>query len=736
VLAAALVLPAGVQAAQEPLPALLDVVPPPAGLPAPDELIGEARQLVAGQSGGHQSGAAALVEALQGALALQQALATVDGRRWPVAVPGPVQLAESLDQPAALAAARRERERYLLALAALAARQPEEALRLLARIPPELEAGDGSLRSMAALRAAAAVAAADPRPAGRLAEAIPEEAIRGAAWEQIGRAWLRVGAWDRALEALAAATGDGRMALFGEMARQASGSQLDQLGALATTAELRLALVVGIADRQPELAWRNCPSLRGTPFFFTAAAYSAAAMARTNPARALEALEAGASAWPATDAPPLPAPESLALAFARVDRQRALAVASQLAAAGERAPPAVDESLGQLAAAVAAYDRPRAAALLGLVHDPVRRESAWEAAGAAASDTGTREVEALAVLAPDPASAARCLAGGARALGARDPAAAFALGLAIQEPVTRAAALTVAAPGPTGPTLGELVGALMSAARDLMADSRRDGARDALAAVARRLAVLDRAAIAALLAGLRDRSPWLLLLANSVGPVDPALAESLSPEIGRYWRLQATLREVQALADRDPPAALRLVERSLAGVPRRWSDCFRSHALATAGRALALTDPEAALQLIPQITEPDERAQYLVELGSRLSAVQFPALVDAARSLPAGEARAAALSGLAVALEGHRQAGARAAAARDGTDPVASLGEGQAAVFFAPELAETHYNLARLLEKSGQAREAAAHYLRFRELRPGSPLAAALAPPPSPMPDP
>ena len=71
-----------------------------------------------------------------------------------------------------------------------------------------------------------------------------------------------------------------------------------------------------------------------------------------------------------------------------------------------------------------------------------------------------------------------------------------------------------------------------------------------------------------------------------------------------------------------------------------------------------------------------------------MEGVEKLVVAGSARALPDDEWRARALAGLALALEGHREAVARAGAGARATDPDAAIGEYRAAVFCAPLLAE------------------------------------------------
>src|SRR5262249_43359443 len=167
--------------------------------------------------------------------------------------------------------------------------------------PRPAPAGEGPLKTRVAYYSACAAAPVEPARAAELAAVVQDDALRGLAWEQVGRSWLQRDDWDHAFSAVQAATGIGRVFLFGEMVRRANSARLDQLALLATTDELRAPLVEGLARKNPEAAWQHARELRGTPFFFTAAIHTAAAFARADPARALEVLAAAADSAPAAE---------------------------------------------------------------------------------------------------------------------------------------------------------------------------------------------------------------------------------------------------------------------------------------------------------------------------------------------------------------------------------------------------------------------------------------------------
>src|SRR5205807_712792 len=116
---------------------------------------------------------------------------------------------------------------------------------------------------------------------------------------------------------------------------------------------------------------------------------------------------------------------------------------------------------------------------------------------------------------------------------------------------------------------------------------------------------------------------WRDLFANQIGPIDPALAERLSPEVGRYWAAQAMLRRAQAAAEQDPQSAIRQIEGSPGGSAAPPDPLYRSQALSAAGMALALRDPQAAIGLGGQIADVEERAHYLVAVAERLQLGTF-----------------------------------------------------------------------------------------------------------------
>src|SRR5262245_27612597 len=82
---ALLLLPAAVARAQTRLPDRLELGPAPANLASPDELLEEARQSAARVTHPPSYGQSVdrLLQELRAALALERALAGIDGRAWP-----------------------------------------------------------------------------------------------------------------------------------------------------------------------------------------------------------------------------------------------------------------------------------------------------------------------------------------------------------------------------------------------------------------------------------------------------------------------------------------------------------------------------------------------------------------------------------------------------------------------------------------------------------------------------
>lgn len=726
----ALLLDVAAAAGQGELPERLDVHPPPPGLATPDALLEEARQAadrVVRSTSGQNLGR--FLQDTHSAVLLQRALATIDSRWWPTRTDSDATTPSfAVADTRFLTEAKLGRARALALVEDLAAAHPDQARALLDHLPAEMAAQEAGLRSRVAYHAAMGAAAGDPARATELAAAIRDESLRGMAWDRIGQIWLRRGSWNKAFTVLESTTGAGRVSLFAAMVRQAGAGELDRLERTATTPELKVILVEVAAHRDPEMAWELTLSLRGTPHFFGAAVTTAAALARSEPAQALEALEAALGASPVLTAALLPTLDELAPALARAPEQLALALAERLRQAGaaEGVPATGDECLARLAAGVAASDVRRSAILLSLVRDPVHRQAGWETAGSAAVVRGLAEAESLAGLAPDPQARSWCLAGAARHQLQKDAGSGFALTLRVPDPVVRADLLAGVETREAQLSAAALGDALADTARELVVDYRREGARGALGLVLRRMARLDGGLVLRHLESTPEPERWRDLFANHVGPVDPALSERLSPEVGRYWSQQAALRQLQQAAERDPRAAIRHVQM-LRQPSVRQEELYRSRALAAAGRALALRDTEAAVQLADQISDLEERAHYLVALSGRMPLERFGMLIAAARALPEEEWRARALGGIALSVAAQTHAAARTEAALRAQSVEGRLGAYRAAAFAAPELAETHYNLARALATAGKQRESRDHFRRFMELRPETPLASALA---------